>query len=130
MDRIYENFDAPDMAEQEHGVAVTLLRALCHKNNIVQADLARALGLGPTSLGYYFTGYEGRHLPGDKSWSEGLRGELVARGCTLEEAAELFGLQATQDIRDVQNTVNELRKDVSEIKEALAAISKRLPLKS
>ena len=84
-----------------------------------QAAIARAAEMSATTLGYYVKQCKRPYIPVDKPWSKALRAELVARGCTAAEAADLFGLQETQDIRDVQNSVNELRKDVKDLRNEL-----------
>ena len=122
----YENFNAVSMAATPRGPAVTTARALLKKYKSVgmtQAALARDAGMRDTTLSYYFTTYPREHFPTDEPWSNDLRRAFVARGCTPEEASELFGLQAVQDLRDIQNSVTELHKDVSALKQAVTELT-------
>ena len=74
-----------------------------------QAALAKAAGLSPTGLNYYFPGpkkrYRGRFLPMDKPWSHTLRTVLIARGAPPSVVALLFesqqeGFQSIEDRLD------------------------------
>ena len=117
----------PFMAVSTSTLAPHRLRALCKRHEIAHIDIARDLGLSYSSVAYYFSKkYKKRYLPLDEPWSLDFRSSLVARGCTPEEAGELFGLQQAQDIHTLQASVRHLENQIDEMKGMLVEIATAL----
>lgn len=124
------------MAKSSEKSAPERFRDLLHRHGIKQkaiiAEIERLGGreVPETTLRYYMSAtersYQRRFYNPDTWWADYMIKALMDKGCTEQEAAELFGRQLAEDRAATQRALNrvadnmeDLRKENAELKRLL-----------